>query len=47
MFCSAVLVFSLINFCLNSNEREKSVKVKVRIPEIVQGYLCTRLEGWL
>ena len=44
MLCSAVLVFPLINFCLNKREREKSVDLKVRIPEIVQGYLCTRLE---
>jgi hypothetical protein len=47
MLCSAVLVFPLINFYPNNREREKSVNLKVRISEIVQGYLYTRPEKQL
>jgi hypothetical protein len=43
MLCSDVVVFPLIDFCPNNSEREESVNLKVRIREMMQGYLCVRL----
>src|SRR5690349_19995943 len=41
-----ILVFSLNNYCLNSDEREKSVKLKVRIATESRGILaCPSVNG--